>query len=68
VLFVYVTELNSFEREPVEYNMTVHHESEPKLYRYSRIVCGVSTHVLCAVFTGFITVLAKPGSSEYNKH
>ncbi|KAK9967329.1 hypothetical protein ABG768_001732 [Culter alburnus] len=48
--------------------MTVHHESEPKLYRYSRILCGVSTHVLCALFTGFMTVLAKPGSSLFSWH
>lgn len=48
--------------------MTVHQESEPKLYRYSRIVCGVSTHVLCAVFTGFMAVLSRPGSSLFSWH
>lgn len=48
--------------------MSVHHESEPKLYRYSRTVCGIFTHVLCALFTGFITALARPSSSLFSWH
>ncbi|XP_051979837.1 transmembrane reductase CYB561D2 [Xyrauchen texanus] len=48
--------------------MSVYLESEPKLYSYSRIVCGIFTHVLCAVFTGFITVLTKPGTSLFSWH
>lgn len=48
--------------------MSSRHESEPKLYSYSRTVCGICTHVLCAVFTGFITVLSKPGSSLFSWH
>ncbi|KAF4097513.1 transmembrane reductase CYB561D2 [Onychostoma macrolepis] len=48
--------------------MSVHHESEPKLYRYSRTLCGVFTHALCALFTGFIAALSRPGSSLFSWH
>lgn len=48
--------------------MSAHHESEPKLYRYSRTVCGVFTQVLCALFSVFITVLSRPGSSLFSWH
>lgn len=48
--------------------MSTHHESEPKLYRYSRTVCGVFTQVLCALFSVFITVLSRPGSSLFSWH
>ncbi|KAA0712011.1 Cytochrome b561 domain-containing protein 2 [Triplophysa tibetana] len=48
--------------------MSTRHESEPKLYYYTRTMCGICTHVTCAVFTGFITVLSKPGSSLFSWH
>ncbi|XP_041744539.2 transmembrane reductase CYB561D2 isoform X2 [Coregonus clupeaformis] len=43
-------------------------ESEPQLYSYGKVACGILTHVLCVVFTVFITVLAKPGTSLFSWH
>lgn len=43
----------------------LHSESEPRLYRVSRLLCGVCTHLLCAAFTVFVAIIANPGSSEY---
>ncbi|KAJ8400173.1 hypothetical protein AAFF_G00398670 [Aldrovandia affinis] len=43
-------------------------ESEPRIYGYLRVTCGVADHVLCAAFTVFIAVLARPGSSLFSWH
>ncbi|TRZ01624.1 hypothetical protein DNTS_022976 [Danionella cerebrum] len=51
--------------------MSVHHESEPRIYRCGKIACGVITHATCALFTGFITALARPGNKAillFNPH
>ncbi|KAM9443951.1 transmembrane reductase CYB561D2 [Clarias gariepinus] len=46
----------------------LHTESEPVLYRLARLLCGVSTHFLCAAFTGCVGILSKPGSSLFSWH
>ncbi|XP_060765972.1 transmembrane reductase CYB561D2 isoform X2 [Neoarius graeffei] len=43
-------------------------ESEPRLYRLFRLLCGLFTHLLCAAFTGFVAILTKPGSSLFSWH
>ncbi|XP_029631974.1 transmembrane reductase CYB561D2 [Salmo trutta] len=43
-------------------------ESEPRMYRFGKVACGILTHVLCVVFTVLITVLAKPGTSLFSWH
>ncbi|XP_063071695.1 transmembrane reductase CYB561D2 [Engraulis encrasicolus] len=48
--------------------MTQSAQSEPWIYGFSRTVFGSLTHVVCAVFTLFITVLARPGSSLFSWH
>ncbi|XP_043078912.1 transmembrane reductase CYB561D2 [Puntigrus tetrazona] len=48
--------------------MSVHRESESKLSRYGGTLCGVFTHALCALFTGFIAALSRPGSSLFSWH
>ncbi|XP_010898941.2 cytochrome b561 domain-containing protein 2 isoform X1 [Esox lucius] len=43
-------------------------ESEPGFYSFGNIASGILTHVLCIVFTLFVTVLAKPGTSLFSWH
>ncbi|TTN83894.1 Cytochrome b561 domain-containing protein 2 [Bagarius yarrelli] len=43
-------------------------ESEPRLYRLSRLLCGGLTHFLCVAFTGTVAIIAKPGSSLFSWH
>ncbi|MCJ8744166.1 hypothetical protein PDJAM_G00115470 [Pangasius djambal] len=43
-------------------------ESEPRLFRFSRLLFGLFTHLLCAAFTVFVAILAKPGSSLFSWH
>ncbi|XP_036387976.1 cytochrome b561 domain-containing protein 2 [Megalops cyprinoides] len=43
-------------------------ESEPRIYGYLRVACGLLVHLLCAGFTVFIAVLARPGSSLFSWH
>ncbi|XP_030633342.1 transmembrane reductase CYB561D2 [Chanos chanos] len=48
--------------------MVSHTESESRIYSYARILSGIFTHVMCAAFTVFVSVLAKPGSSLFSWH
>ncbi|KAI1890320.1 hypothetical protein AGOR_G00152520 [Albula goreensis] len=43
-------------------------DSEPQIYSYLRVTCGVAIHVACMAFTVFIAVLARPGSSLFSWH
>ncbi|KAF4093522.1 hypothetical protein AMELA_G00002980 [Ameiurus melas] len=46
----------------------LHPEAEPRLYRLSRLLCGLCTHLLCAAFTVSVAVIAEPGSSLFSWH
>ncbi|KAI5607135.1 cytochrome b561 family, member D2 [Silurus asotus] len=46
----------------------LHSEFRQRLYRLSRVLCGVCTHLLCSAFTVFVAVLAVPGSSLFSWH
>ncbi|XP_078104727.1 transmembrane reductase CYB561D2 isoform X2 [Sander vitreus] len=39
-------------------------ESEPRIYGFARTASAVLTHFICIVFTVFIAVLSRPGTSE----
>lgn len=43
-------------------------ESEPRIYGVTRTASAALTHITCVVFTVFIAVLAKPGSSLFSWH
>ncbi|XP_028818171.1 transmembrane reductase CYB561D2 [Denticeps clupeoides] len=42
--------------------------AEPRVLALSRLVCGLLTHLLVLVFSVFVAVLAKPGSSLFSWH
>ncbi|XP_041810115.1 cytochrome b561 domain-containing protein 2 [Chelmon rostratus] len=43
-------------------------ESEPRIYGYTRAASAALTHFICVVFTVFIAVLSRPGSSLFSWH
>ncbi|KAL0977764.1 hypothetical protein UPYG_G00160920 [Umbra pygmaea] len=43
-------------------------ESEPGIYNFGKVASGILTHVFCVVFTLFVTVLSKPGTSLFSWH
>nr|XP_046239614.1 transmembrane reductase CYB561D2 [Scatophagus argus]XP_046239615.1 transmembrane reductase CYB561D2 [Scatophagus argus] len=43
-------------------------ESEPGIYGYSRAAFTALTHSVCIVFTVFIAILSRPGSSLFSWH
>ncbi|XP_066528046.1 cytochrome b561 domain-containing protein 2 [Hoplias malabaricus] len=43
-------------------------ESESRLYSFSRFLSGICAHLVCAVFTGLMVALARPGSSLFSWH
>ena len=53
-------------REPVKKtNMTKLSISEPRVYGYVRVTCGILTHLACVAFTALTAVVSRPGSSKY---
>ncbi|XP_076858703.1 transmembrane reductase CYB561D2 [Brachyhypopomus gauderio] len=46
----------------------LHPETEPKLYTYARVSCGIFTHLLCAAFTVIVAVISKPGTGLFSWH
>ncbi|XP_045884724.1 transmembrane reductase CYB561D2 isoform X1 [Micropterus dolomieu] len=43
-------------------------EPEPRVYGYTRTASAVLTHFICFVFTVFIAVLSRPGTSWFSWH
>ncbi|CAK6973788.1 transmembrane reductase CYB561D2 [Scomber scombrus] len=43
-------------------------ESEPRVYGYTRTASAVLAHLICGVFTVFIAVLSRPGTSWFSWH
>ncbi|KAF7665471.1 hypothetical protein LDENG_00142630 [Lucifuga dentata] len=43
-------------------------ESEPRIYGYARTACSVLTHFICLIFTVFVAVLSRPGTSLFSWH
>lgn len=43
-------------------------DPEPRVYGYTRTGSAVLTHCVCIVFTVFITVLSRPGTSWFSWH
>lgn len=47
---------------------TKENDSESWIYSFTRIAAASLTHLICIVFTGFITFLSRPGSSLFSWH
>ncbi|KAF1391708.1 hypothetical protein PFLUV_G00044900 [Perca fluviatilis] len=43
-------------------------ESEPRIYGFTRTASAVLTHFICIVFTVFIAILSRPGTSWFSWH
>ncbi|XP_062329923.1 transmembrane reductase CYB561D2 isoform X1 [Osmerus eperlanus] len=42
--------------------------SEPRVYGYVRVACGILTHLACVAFTALTAVVSRPGTSLFSWH